>query len=89
MLTLDGIQMENCIQCKAKWFEMELDQEEACQRRVVLEKRKVMPPGLQWRNCNPGDTWAHIQMVMKRVQGHHTVTFLQDAVKFSNVLPVI
>jgi len=38
---------------------------------------------------------AHVQMVMKRVRGHqyhysgHTVTFLQDIVKFSSVLPLL
>jgi hypothetical protein len=38
---------------------------------------------------------AHVQMVMKHVRGHqfhysgHTVTFLQDIVKFSSSLPLL
>jgi hypothetical protein len=38
---------------------------------------------------------AHVQMVIKRVRGHqfhysgHTVTFLQDVVKFSSALPML
>ncbi|KAN0077635.1 hypothetical protein V8E54_005939 [Elaphomyces granulatus] len=66
-----GIQMEMCIQCKEKWFEMKLDREEVCKKCVVARKRKAM----QWTlaRCQ----MAHVQMGMKRAQGGHTVTFLQ------------
>jgi hypothetical protein len=109
---MDGIQMEKCIRCKEKWFEMKLNWEEVCRKCILAQKRKSMPYVYSEGNAmDPGEmpdglqpltqveemltARAHVQMVMKRVRGHqyhysgHTVTFLQDIVKFSSVLPLL
>jgi hypothetical protein len=40
---MDGIQMEECLQCKEKWFEVKLDWGEGYKKCVSAQKRKAMP----------------------------------------------
>jgi hypothetical protein len=109
---MNKIQMEKCVRCKEKWFEMKLNSSEVCNKCIVAQKRKAMPYVYSEGNAmDPGEmpdglqpltqveemliARAHVQMVMKRVRGHqfhysgHTVTFLQDVVKFSSALPLL
>lgn len=109
---MDRIQMETCIRCKEKWFDMKLNRERVCMKCIMVQKRKPMPYVYGEGNAmDPGEmphglqpltqveemlvARAHVQMVIKRVRGHqfhysgHTVTFLQDVVKFSSALPML
>jgi hypothetical protein len=82
---MGGIQMEMCIQCKEKWFEMKLDrrglQEVGCSSETegnatsmlrVYGEGSEMPDGLQ-----PLTPVEEMLIAQARVQGGHTVTFLQ------------
>jgi hypothetical protein len=40
---MNKIQMEKCVRCKEKWFEMKLNSSEVCNKCIVAQKRKAMP----------------------------------------------
>jgi uncharacterized protein DUF6570 len=87
---MGGIQMEMCIQCKEKWFEMKLDrrglQEAGCSSETegnatsmlhVYGEGNVMDPGEMPDGLRPLTPVEEMLIAQARVQGGHTVTFLQ------------